>query len=62
MLHRLLGQEASAGRTVRPGCRHYSALCAAVGSVSGAPWVATQVLQADSHWWHEVGPKGLLPP
>ncbi len=40
VLHRLLGQEASAGRTVCQGCRHCFALCAAVGcSMSGALFV-----------------------
>ena len=66
-LHRLLGQEALAGRAVRQGCMHWFALCAAVGAVCGAlhgwqPWVALQVMQVGLPWLHEVGPKGLLPP
>ena len=40
-LHRLLAQEALAGRAVCQGCRHWFALCAAVGSVCGALHVAT---------------------
>ena len=42
VLHRLLGQEASARRAICQGCRHCFALCAAAGSVSGALFVVAR--------------------